>query len=116
MRDAGTQDREEWRRAGTAALFVAGAWLFLAVFFDFYYDLNDDTAMRDILSGIYTGTPNGHNIQMLYPLGWCIAMCYRLLPSVPWYGIFLCGCQFLALWLSVSTVLTYVKGREKHCC
>ncbi len=114
MRDAGTQDREEWRRAGTAALFVAGAWLFLAVFFDFYYDLNDDTAMRDILSGIYTGTPNGHNIQMLYPLGWCIAMCYRLLPSVPWYGIFLCGCQFLALWLSVSTVLTYVKGREKQ--
>lgn len=114
MRNAGTQDRERWRSAGTAALFVVGVWLFLAVLFDFYYDLNDDTAMRDILSGIYTGTPDGHNIQMLYPLGWCIAMCYRLQPSVPWYGIFLCGCQFLALWLSVSTVLTYGKGREKQ--
>ncbi len=30
----------------------------LAIRFDFYYDLNDDTAIRDILSGRYTGEPS----------------------------------------------------------
>ena len=57
MRTAAAHDGQKWREAGLAALIVVGAWLFLAVFFDFYYDLNDDTAMKDILSGTYTGIP-----------------------------------------------------------
>ena len=65
-----------------------------AVFFDFYYDLNDDTAIKDILSGTYTGIPSGYSIQMLFPLSWVIAMAYRIIPAVPWYGLFLCVCQF----------------------
>ncbi len=113
MRFAGIQDRDRRKDAVTAGLFVAAVWLFLSVFFDFYYDLNDDTAMKDILSGTYTGEPDGHNIQMLYPLGWCIALCYRLLPAVPWYGIFLCLCQFGAVWAAVSCILHYVKKPEK---
>ena len=27
--------------------------------FDYYYDLNDDVLMKDILAGVYTGTPEG---------------------------------------------------------
>lgn len=65
-----------------------------AVFFDFYYDLNDDTVIKDILSGAYTGTPSGYSIQMLFPLSWVIAAVYRVFPAVPWYGLFLCVCQF----------------------
>lgn len=88
-------------RTGTKAAKVCGAFAFtvlsallLAVRFDFYYDLNDDTMMKDILSGAYTGTPNGFCIQMLYPLGWCIALLYKAIPAVSWYGLFLCLCQF----------------------
>lgn len=66
----------------------------LAAGFDFYYDLNDDTTIKDILSGAYTGTPSGYSIQMLYPLGALIALCYRAIPGVAWYGLFLCLCQF----------------------
>lgn len=68
--------------------------LLMAYFFDFYFDLNDDTLMRDIMSGIYSGTPDGHNMQMLYPLGAVIALCYRMNGSFPWYGAFLLLCQF----------------------
>lgn len=71
----------------------------MGIFFDFYYDLNDDTLMHDIMSGIYTGTPDGHNMQTLYPLGALIALCYRICRTVPWYGLFLCLCQFGSLYL-----------------
>ncbi len=74
----------------------------LALRFDFYYCLNDDMAMKDILSGNYTGTPEGRNIQMLYPLGAFISFFYKVIPQAPWYGLFLCGCQFLALYLVCS--------------
>lgn len=68
--------------------------LFLAAKYDFYYDLNDDTMIKDILSGAYTGIPSGYCIQMLYPLAGGIALLYRAIPTVAWYGLFLCLCQF----------------------
>lgn len=73
--------------------------LLMGLVFDFYFDLNDDTMMRDILAGIYSGVPDGHNMQMLYPLGAFLALCYRLCRTVPWYGLFLCMCQFGSFYL-----------------
>lgn len=108
----GHGQREKRHDRGLAALFVVGLWMFLSVFFDFYYDLNDDTAMKDILSGTYTGVPDGHNIQMLYPLGWCISMLYKMLPRLPWYGVFLCGCQFFSVWIALCTLLPYLSEKK----
>lgn len=113
MRIAAAQGKEKWKERGYAALFVIGLWLILAVFFDFYYDLNDDTAMKDILSGAYTGIPDGHNIQMLYPLGAFVSLFYRAAPSVPWYGVFLCLCQFGALWSMLCSLLTFVRAGKR---
>ncbi len=73
--------------------------LLMGLFFDFYYDLNDDALMHDIMSGVYTGTPDGHNMQTLYPLGAFLALLYRICRPVPWYGLFLCLCQFGSLYL-----------------
>lgn len=53
------------------ALILAGI---LAACFDFYYDLNDDVLIKDILSGVYSGTPDGHTMQLLYPLGALLAL------------------------------------------
>lgn len=99
-------------RTGVKAARVCGAFvftllfvLFLAVEFDFYYDLNDDTMIKDILSGAYTGNPSGFCIQMLYPLGWCLALFYRAIPTLPWYGLFLCLCQFGVFFLIVERLL-----------
>lgn len=77
-----------------ALIFTIANVILMGICFDFYYDLNDDTMMHDIMAGVYSGTPDGHNMQTLYPLGALIALCYRVCGSVPWYGLFLCLCQF----------------------
>lgn len=104
MRKLFSWKKGKWCDRTAAVLWIAGFWILLSVCFDFYYDLNDDTAMKDILSGTYTGVPDGHNIQMLYPLGFLISALYRLLPLFPWYGIFLCTAQFAALYLSLCSL------------
>lgn len=78
--------------------------------FDFYYDLNDDTMMKDIMSGVYSGMPDGHNMQTLYPLGALIALCYRLGRTITWYGLFLCLCQFGCFYL-IGVRLCALEGK-----
>ncbi len=93
-----------------AALAVA---LLLAVLaaakFDFFYDLNDDVLMKDILSGVYTGTPEGHNIQMHWPASALISLFYRAARGLPWYGLFLCFCHFGCFYLILSRCLGFFK-------
>ena len=82
------------------SLLVVAVNIFLmGMYFDFYYDLNDDTMMLDIMSGAYSGMPDGHNMQTLYPLGVVIALCYRVCGRIPWYGLFLLLCQFGCFYL-----------------
>lgn len=61
------------------------------------YNVNDDVELEGILSGMYTGTPDGHAVYiqavLAYPLSWL----YRAFPSWNWYGILLCGLQWLGL-------------------
>ena len=75
-----------------ALLVVLGVFALSAYFFDFYYDLNDDMVIKDILSGAYSGAPNGRTNQILYPLGLIISFGYRLFSHMPIWGLFLCGC------------------------
>lgn len=73
--------------------------------FDFYYDMNDDVFVRDIVSGRYTGIPDGHNVQTLYLLGKACSLLYRLCRNIPWYGIILILCQAGCLWLTGVRIL-----------
>lgn len=64
------------------------------------YYLNDDVTMRSIISGAYTGTPDGHAVYMKYPLTCLLAGLYRLSGglgiTLPWFDLFLGGCIWLA--------------------
>lgn len=93
-----------------AAGFILLLMLLLSVRYDFYFDLNDDVLMKDILSGAYTGTPESRNLQMLYPLSLLLSLCYRLFPAAPVYGFFLCLCQFGCLYLIVKRSLSFRKS------
>lgn len=55
-----------------ATALVLALLLFLGVRYDYYYDLNDDVTMKDLLSGVYTGEPEGHNYYetLRNKLGW----------------------------------------------
>lgn len=82
----------------------------LSLFYDFYYDLNDDFFMRDIMSGAYTGTPDGHNVQTLYVLGAFISLFYRLCRALPWYGLFLLFCQLGSLYAIGARLLRFCRS------
>lgn len=58
-----------------AAIVTAAVWFLLSVLWDFYFDMNDDVLMKDILSGIYTGVPEALNIQMLAPVSFLSVSC-----------------------------------------
>lgn len=78
-----------------------------AVRYDYYFDLNDDVLMKDILAGVYTGEPEGHNIQMLWLVSGFVSLLYRLAGGLPWYGLFLCACHYGSLGLMIHRSLMF---------
>lgn len=90
-----------------ASVLLLALLLFVGIRYDYYYDLNDDVVMKDTLSGVYTGVPEGHNIQMLYPLSLVISLLYRIFPKLSVYGIFLCLCQYGSIWLMAGRSLRF---------
>lgn len=99
--------KQENRMIALGVLALLG--LFAAVRFDYYYDLNDDVLMKDILAGVYTGVPEGHNIQMLWPISALISLFYRLGRGLPWYGLFLCACHYGSLYLILKRSLEFCR-------
>lgn len=75
-------------------------WVVIARTFEFYYDLNDDVLIKDIMSGIYTGTPDAHNMQMMYPISFLFTLLYKYLPAYSWMGFI----EIILMWLSSVTI------------
>lgn len=96
-----------------AAVFLAAAGILIGVCFDYYYALNDDVMIRDILSGLYSGVPETRNNQMLYPLSVLLALFYRCVPGIPWYGIFMWVCHFGCLFLILRRCLSWCRDFGK---
>lgn len=110
------QKRVSRNRFFLVAIVTVMMLLGLSVVFDFYYDLNDDTVIKDIISGTYTGKPSGYSVQMLYPLSWLLALCYRAISGIAWYGLFLCLCQFGAFALIAWRVTELVEKKGWQIC
>lgn len=96
----------------TTVLFLA-----LSFFFDVVYCLNDDLMIQSILSGRYSGSPSGKAVYLSEPLSSLLAFLYRLLPSLPWLGLFLTGCYvlcfFLVLYVSLERLIKGVEFTRK---
>lgn len=88
--------------------------IFIGVNWDYFLELNDDILIADITSGAYTGTPEAHNIQMLYPLGLVLSSLYRIARGLDWYGIFLAGTQFVCLTILLAVSLYYLQIEVKE--
>lgn len=100
---------EENKNWIVALAMVAAVALLTGLRFDYYYDLNDDVLMKDILAGVYTGTPEGHNIQMLWLISQVISLFYKMAGKLPWYGIFLTLCHYGCLFLIINRSLTFCR-------
>lgn len=95
---------KEYRRWGVSAAAVFFVLCITGILFPMMYHLNDDVTMRSILSGAYTGTPDGHAVYMKYPLTGLISLLYRLSGKVPWFSAFQVG----FIWLSVTMTLGHL--------
>ncbi len=71
----------------------------------------DDVGIRNILSGIYTGTPEAHTYFMYYILTKVISILYKWFPNIYWYVLFLAlvnyGCLTLILYRFLCIVDRY---------
>lgn len=71
----------------------------------------DDVGIRNILSGIYTGTPEAHTYFMYYMLTKILSTLYRWFPNIYWYVLFLAlvnyGCLTLILYRFLCIVDRY---------
>lgn len=65
----------------------------------------DDVVIENILSGLYTGSPDGHCYFIRYPLSLLISKLYAIMPSTEWYFIFLFLCNVFCLLLIVLIVV-----------
>lgn len=95
-----------------AIIAAVGCAFAVWYFFDLYYDMNDDVLIKDILAGTYTGSPDGHCIQMLYPLGAFLAFLQNVIPNiagsnVPWFGLFLCGMHVLCCFFIIQRAMQF---------
>lgn len=87
-------------------LMTAAFAVVMGLLYSYWFDLNDDVMMKDILSGVFTGKPEGHNIQMLYPISFLLSRVYMIFRSIDCYGIYLILCQYLSLFV----MLRYFAG------
>lgn len=96
----------KWLCIGT--LFIVTVVLIILSTPVFY--LNDDVTMRSILSGAYTGTPDGHAVYMQYPLSGVLAILYRVVSFMPWMELFFAGSVFACMVFFAESFESWVRG------
>ena len=99
--------RENWLIPAFCCLLL---FLGIGLAWDYYFDLNDDVLIRDILSGVYTGEPEALTAQLLWPLSALLAGLYRVFPGAPVFGAFLWLCQAGSIFLILKRSLDAVSG------
>lgn len=82
--------REHYILAAVSVLVVFLLFVFFRRLSPFVYETNDDLFLRMIASGEMSGVPEAHLHFISYPAGLLLSLLYRLFPSIPWYGLFLC--------------------------
>ena len=108
-----TKNKDGWFDAGVSLIVVLIFMIIMSLCYDYYFDLNDDVLMKDILSGTYFGKSLGHDIQMHYPISFLVALCYRITDKISWYGLLLLRLQCGALFVIVDRTLSLISGSDK---
>lgn len=88
-------------------IITIACMLILLIIYGFYMSSNDDSLLRSISSGAYTGTPDEHLIYIMIPLGLILKGLYSILPSAPWYDLLMCALHFLCWFLILIRVRNF---------
>ena len=90
-------------------VLVTGVLAFVSIICPPYYSMNDDVMMKSILSGSYTGSPDGHAVYMKYPISGVLSLLYRLTDGISWFDLMMTSCFVLAI--SAVVLRTLRMGR-----
>ena len=97
-----------------ALIGVLIAVLLISIGFEYYFDLNDDVLMKDIISGVYSGRAESRNIQMLWPISAVLSALYSAFPTIPWYGILLLVFQYGSIFVICARLLNIFDDGELY--
>lgn len=106
------ENNEKAVNIGLAVIVVLGLFFLYTRYTVFIYSTNDDLFMKGILSGEMTGTPEYKGIFLGILTGLLVSSLYKVLPTVPWYGLFLCSCLLLAM-IAVLYRCLQTAGKKK---
>lgn len=87
-----------------AFVFSTVCFIVLKEFISPVFTLIDDNIMEEIISGTFTGSPDGHAIYIKYTLAYFLSRLYYLNASISWYGIFLIGCEALSIFFVIYRI------------
>jgi len=60
--------------------------------------------IRDVLSGRYSGVPDAHIYNILYPFAWLLKLLYQCIPTVDFWGVCMIGLIFVCLYAILTRV------------
>lgn len=91
---------------------------FLAIKADcLVYAINDDTGMRSMAIGSYSGKPDAHLNYPSYLWGIIVSSLYTIFPALDWYGILLWGLPIIGLCLLMNQLQAKMRGlKNKIVC
>lgn len=87
--------KKHWFELVSALLLVTVASIGISAVLGYCFSTNDDAMLRNIVNGTYTGTPEAHLVYIMYPLSWIWKCLYLMLPTMPWYDIFMVGMHYV---------------------
>ena len=96
----------------SCALIVVALVFILSRIFSIVLFSPDDIAYERIMSGLMTGSPEGHTFYIRYTLSAFIALLYRINNSFSWYQAFLMGSVCLSLFLILERIVTVTRKHK----
>ncbi len=105
--------KRHWLEYVLSAIFTLCAMSLISTQFTYLCDTNDDVLMRNIVSGMYTGTPDAHLVYIMYPLGCILKACYGLSAKIAWYDGFMIGLHYICWFLLAARVGSCFQGKGK---
>lgn len=100
-----------WRKEFPGFLLVAAAFVLAGFLCPLVFGFNDDAMMRSIVSGSYTGTPDGHAVYMKYPLTGILSALYRISRAVPWFTLFFAGSMAVCVYIILKLTGKNIRRR-----
>lgn len=73
---------------------------------------NDDLYLQELVSGVMTGTPESHLNYIGYLTGLVLSNLYKILPAVPWYGLWLCVCFYGSILYTAVRLSGFLESRK----